>query len=182
MTDERQIGRARVVVVQGDLTQQDVGAIVNAANELLQHGGGVAAAIARAGGPDIRQESDRWLAEHGPLRPGRAALTGAGHLPAQWVVHVAGPHYEAGRDNEELLRMAVQAALDATAEAGATSVALPAISAGIFGYPRQEATGVIAATVVEWLNAHPDALEEVRLVGYDPGTTADFAAGLAATE
>jgi putative ATPase len=168
----------RVTAVRGDLTAQPVEAIVNAANEHLQHGGGVAAAIARAGGPSVQEESDRWVATQGPLHPGVAAVTSGGRLTARWIVHVAGPRYREGQDNEGLLRKAVAAALDAAAGAGARSVAFPAISAGIFGYPRDAATAVIASEVTAWCSAHPGALTEVRLVGYDAETVEDFTAGL----
>ncbi len=175
---ERTVGDATVRVVQGDLTRQPVDAIVNAANERLAHGGGVAAAIVRAGGHSIQDESDRWVAEHGPLGRGQAAVTEAGKLAARWVVHTVGPRYQEGQDNEAMLADAVTAALVAGAGAGARSLALPAISSGIFGYPRNEATAVIARTVVGWLESNPGKLDEVRLVGWDEGTAADFAAGL----
>ncbi len=167
-----------VSVVQGDITQQHVDAIVNAANEHLAHGGGVAAAIVRAGGRVIQDESDDWVRRHGPLRPGQAAVTTGGALHARWVVHVVGPRYRETQDNEGLLRQAVTAALDAAAEVGATSVALPAISAGIFGYPRDEATRVIVSAVRDWTETHPDALETVLLVGFDAGTAESFRAAL----
>ena len=177
---EREFGESVIRVVQGDLTAQDVDAIVNAANEYLKHGGGVAAAIVRAGGHSIQDESDRWVRENGPLGAGVAAVTGAGKLAARRVVHTVGPRYSAGQDNEALLTAAVDAALDAAAAAGARSIAFPAISAGIFGYPRPEATAVVAATAARWLEANPDTIDEIRLVGYDDGTAADFATGLEA--
>ncbi len=167
-----------IEVVTGDITRLEVDVIVNAANEHLQHGGGVAAAIARAGAPVVDAESEAWVREHGPLGPGEAAHTGAGGMPAEWVVHVVGPRYREGQDNEGLLRQAVKAALDRSAELGARSVALPAISAGIFGYPRAEATRVIAQTVEEWLEEHPDTIDRVLLVGYDESTSEDFRRGL----
>ena len=166
--------------MEGDITAQDVDAIVNAANEYLKHGGGVAAAIVRAGGHSIQDESDRWVRDHGPVGAGIAAVTSAGQLAARWVVHTVGPRYSAGQDNEAPLAAAVTAAMDAAAGAGARSLAFPAISAGIFGYPRPEATAVVAATVAGWLEAHPGEIDEVRLVGFDAGTVADFAAGLEA--
>ncbi|MBA2529014.1 MAG: macro domain-containing protein, partial [Euzebyales bacterium] len=103
------VGGATLVVVEGDLTRQDVDAVVNAANERLAHGGGVAAALARAGGPTVQAESDRWVAEHGTLTPGQAAVTGGGGMAARWVVHVVGPRFRPGQDNEGLLRQAVRA-------------------------------------------------------------------------
>ena len=121
-----------VVVVQGDLTAARTDVIVNAANEHLIHGGGVAAALAAVGGEEFVKDSQRWVSEHGPVRPGAAVTTG-GRLAARWVVHVVGPRYREGQDNETLLRQAVRAALDAAAELGATTVAMPAISTGVFG-------------------------------------------------
>lgn len=163
-----------ILAVQGDITAQDVEAVVNAANEHLQHGGGVAAAIARAGGAVIQEESDRWVAEHGPVRPGQAAVTGGGALPARWVIHVVGPRYREGQDNEGMLRQAVRAALQAARERGARSLAMPAISAGIFGYPRLEACRVIVSECRRYLQEHPDAFDEIRLVGYDAASWRDF--------
>jgi O-acetyl-ADP-ribose deacetylase len=167
-----------VVAVRGDLTSQRVDAVVNAANEHLAHGGGVAAALSRAAGPTLQKESDQWVEKHGPVGPGIAAVTGGGRLVARWVVHVVGPRYRPGQDNPGLLTQAVEAALDAAAGVGARSVALPAISAGIFGYPRPEACAVIARTASDWVGRNPGMLDEVRLVGWDDSTTADFVAGL----
>lgn len=161
-------------VVQGDLTSQRVDAIVNAANENLQHGGGVAAAIVRAGGAVIQQESNAWVSEHGPVGKGLAAMTTAGSLPARYVIHVVGPRYQSGQNNSGMLRQAVNAALDAAALSGCKSVALPAISAGIFGYPLTEACEVIVAACREWLDRRPGLLSEVRLVGYDEDAAAHF--------
>ncbi|HWB70628.1 MAG TPA: macro domain-containing protein [Egibacteraceae bacterium] len=172
-------GRA-VVVVEGDLTAQQVGAVVNAANEQLQHGGGVAAALAKAGGPAVQSESDAWVAEHGELRPGQAAVTSAGDLPTDLLVHVVGPRYRNDQDNEGLLRQAVHAALDAARDAGAGSVALPALSAGVFGYPQEQATAVIAAACRGWLARSPGDVAEIRLVGYDAAAARDFAEALQA--
>lgn len=172
------VGTRSIVAAQGDLTEQRVGVIVNAANERLQHGGGVAAAIAKKGGPAVQEESDEWVATHGEVGPGQAAVTTAGDLQADRIVHVVGPRYREGQDNEGLLRQAVETALDAAASAGARSVALPALSAGIFGYPREEATRVIASTARTWLEENLDPVEEVRLVGFDEATARDFAAAL----
>ncbi|NIA25478.1 MAG: macro domain-containing protein [Gammaproteobacteria bacterium] len=174
----RRIGATLVHVITGDLTRQDVDAIVNAANEHLAHGGGVAAAIVRAGGSPVQRESTAWVREHGPVAPGHATVTTAGAMPARHVIHVVGPRYRTGQDNEGMLRTAVEAALDAALEHGDRSIAFPAISAGIFGYPRAEATRVLADAVLTWVSAHPGALDKVCLVGYDDATAADFATGL----
>lgn len=171
---------ARVLVETGDITVLDVDAVVNAANAHLAHGGGVAAAIARAGAPQVERESQAWIADNGLLGPGRTAVTGAGNMKARHVIHVVGPVYQEGQDNERLLREAVSAALHAAAQEGDLSVALPAISAGIFGYPQDEATRVIADAVIVWLRLHPGVLEEIRLVGFDAAAADAFASGLAA--
>lgn len=171
---EQEVAAATVTVVEGDLTKQEVDAIVNAANVHLQHGGGVAGAIARAGGPVIQRESDAWVDQHGPLGEGQAAVTDAGELPARHVIHAAGPVFEAGSEhNEPRLRAAVRAALDAAVDVGAGSVAFPAVSAGIYGYPPEQATAILADEVVAFLREHEgeDAPTEVRLVGFD-GTIA----------
>jgi O-acetyl-ADP-ribose deacetylase (regulator of RNase III) len=167
-----------ITVVAGDITTQRVDAIVNAANEHLQHGGGVAAAIVRAGGAVVQTESDAWVREHGPIGPGRAAITTGGDLPAAYVIHVVGPRYRAGAENKGALTRAVTAALDAAALTGCRRVALPAISTGVFGYPRTEAIRVIVETASEWLERRPGLLSEVRLVGHDRAAADDFRAAM----
>jgi len=172
------VGGALVTAVTGDLTAQEVDAVVNAANDSLQHGGGVAEALARAGGPIVQQESDEWVRHNGPVPSGEAAVTSAGAMPADYVIHVAGPIFRMDQDNEGLLRLAVGAALDAATEIEAKSVALPAISAGVYGYPIEEATAVLASEVVRWLGNNPGRMSEVRLVGFSDETTSHLARGL----
>ena len=161
-----------VVVVQGDITAARTDVIVNAANEHLVHGGGVAAALAAVGGEEFVQESRRWVSENGPVQPGQAAVTTGGALAARWVVHVVGPRYREGQDNETLLRQAVRAALDAAAELGAKTVAMPALSTGVFGYPLDAAAEVIVSECLRWVDVHPDTLSEIQLVAYDHQTAA----------
>jgi O-acetyl-ADP-ribose deacetylase (regulator of RNase III) len=174
---ERVVGTTRIAVARADITTLEVDAVVNAANEHLAHGGGVAAAIAQAGAPDVDAESRAWVRDHGPVGPGEAAVTSAGAMPARWVVHVVGPRYRVGQDNAGLLAEAVTAALSSVASLGAASIALPAISAGIFGYPPDDAASVIAATVAAWARTHEDPAE-VLLVGYDAAMAGHFAAAL----
>lgn len=171
-------GGARVIAMVGDLTKQQVDAVVNAANETLVHGGGVAAALVGAGGRVIQDESDEWVRANGAVGPGEAAVTSAGAMPAAHVIHVVGPRFRAGRDNESLLRAAVAAALEAAVEVGDRSIAFPAISAGIFGYPMEAATAVIADEVVGWLRSNPGRMDEVLLVGFTRRVGEAFAAGL----
>ena len=178
--DEIEIGGIRITVIEGDLTTQEVAAVVDPANEYLVAGGGLSAAIVRAGGETIQQESHAWVAAHGPLSPGVAAVTGAGTLAARYVIHVAGPVHREGQNNAGLLATAVAAALDAAAAEECPTVAMPAISAGVFGYPLAAATAVIARSAADWARRHPRALDEIRLIGYDTAAADAFRAGVAA--
>ncbi len=121
-------------VVQGDLLAQPVDAIVNAANGHLAHGGGVAGIISRAAGPALQEESDRIVRAHGPFPTGSAVVTTAGKLPFQGVIHAVGPRFGEGDEEAKLVR-ALQAAFSCANERGWTSVAFPAVSAGIFAVP-----------------------------------------------
>lgn len=132
----------------GDITASSADAIVNAANSHLAHGGGVAAAISRVAGPELQRESDELVEREGPVPVGGAVATGGYGLPARWVIHAVGPRYgqEGGRE-PELLAGAYRSSLDVAREVGATSVAFPAISTGIFGYPLEDAARIAVETV-----------------------------------
>jgi O-acetyl-ADP-ribose deacetylase (regulator of RNase III) len=171
-------GETTVTAVAGDLTVMPVGAVVNAANNELTHGGGIALAIARAGGPTIDEESAEWIVDYGPIEAGVAALTSAGLMPARYVIHVAGPIYRPGQENETLLSAAVLASLDMADEIEARTMAIPAISAGIYGYPPDEATAVIAETVADYVSSDETSIRSVRLVGYDTAMTNRFESAL----
>ncbi|MEN8040131.1 MAG: glutamate racemase [Actinomycetota bacterium] len=173
------VGGTTISAVEGDITSMPVEAIVNAANEHLAHGGGVALAIARAGGDTINEESSAWIDEHGPLHPGVAALTSAGSMPSAYVIHVAGPIYREDQDNEGLLATAVFAALETAEEIDALSVAMPAISAGIYGFPPDEATLIIGETAAEHADMEESTIGSVRLVGFDGAMASRFSAALA---
>lgn len=155
-------------VTLGDITAEDVDAIVNAANSRLAHGGGVAAAIARAAGPALNEESREWVREHGPVPTGEAVVTGAGKLPHEGVIHAVGPREGEG-DEEELLASAVANALDRVHDRGWRSVALPAISAGVFAVPYDVCARGYAGGVRRHLEEHPDSgVREVRLTLFQP--------------
>jgi len=155
-------------VTRGDITAEDVDAIVNAANSRLAHGGGVAAAIARAAGPRLAEESKAWVREHGPVSTGSAAVTGAGDLPHRGVIHAVGPRQGEG-DEEELLARAVAAALERARERGWSSVAFPAISAGIFGVPYDVCARGYVEGVHRHLEEHPASpVRDVRLTLFEP--------------
>lgn len=157
----------RVSLRQGDLTEERVDAIVNAANTHLQHGGGLAGAIVRSGGASIQQESDRI----GYTATGTAAITAAGNLPAQAVIHAVGPiwsQYEPA-DADLLLASATEAALELASAKGFESLALPAISAGIYGFPRERCATVMLHALSRFLEDNSGtSLRDIRFVLQDP--------------
>jgi len=150
----------QIEIVEGDITEQKTDGIVNAANNYLAHGAGVAGAIVRRGGPVIQQESDEWVRRHGPVPTGSAAITSAGRLRARYVIHAVGPIYDGTPRSAQLLAAAVQSALRLADEYGLKSVALPAISTGIFGYPMAEAARVLLRAALDYL-AGETGLERV---------------------
>jgi len=148
-----------VECVQGDITsQEDVVAIVNAANAELRSGGGVAGAIHRAAGPGLEEEA-RPLA---PIRPGQAVITGGHDLPNRYVIHALGPVYGRDRPEAEVLAKCYRHSLALAEEHGIDSVAFPAISTGVFGYPVEEAARASLGTVME----ETEHLKSVRLVRF----------------
>jgi len=136
----------RFALVEGDLLEEPVEAIVNAANGRLEHGGGVAAAIARAAGPAFVEESRRLVRERGPIPTGEAVVTGAGCLPFKGVIHAVGPRQGEGDEEAKLVR-ALSAAFRCATERGWRTVAFPAVSAGIFGVPAQVCARAYLAAV-----------------------------------
>ncbi len=155
----RTSGAVTVECVRGDITaQRDVDAVVNAANARLEPGGGVAGAIHRAAGPGLAEEA-RPL---GPISPGEAVITGGHGLPNRFVIHALGPVYGQDRPEAELLSRCYRNALILAEENGALSVAFPAISTGIFGYPIEDAADVALRTVRD----EAEGLRAVRLVRF----------------
>jgi O-acetyl-ADP-ribose deacetylase (regulator of RNase III) len=172
--EEKLPGGAMLQLVQGDLTEERVDAIVNAANAHLAHGGGVAGAIVRQGGRQIQRESDAWVQQHGPVSNVAPAYTSAGNLPATFVIHAVGPVWGEG-DEDAKLTAAVQGALRRADELALQSVALPAISTGIFGFPKARAAGVILAALRDYFTETPTSgLRHVRLVLFDNDSVAVF--------
>ena len=161
-----------IQLVRGDITAETTDAIVNAANAYLQHGAGVAGAILRRGGPAIQRESESWVQTHGPVSHAAPAWTSGGDLPCRIVIHAVGPVWGDG-DEDSKLAKAVSGSLRLADELGLTSIAFPAISTGIFGFPKERAAGVMFASIREYL-AKPSGLKLVRLVLFDASTIPAF--------
>lgn len=160
----------RLETALGDITTQEVDAVVNAANSSLLGGGGVDGAIHRAAGPDLLAECREVRAARYPrgLPVGQAVATGAGRMSARWVIHTVGPDARKGQDDSELLASCFSRSLDEAVEVGARSVAFPAVSAGVFGWPVDTVAEVAAGTVRGWVADHPDVLDLVRFVLFSP--------------
>ena len=154
-------------LVQGDITRETTDAIVNAANSQLEPGGGVCGAIHRAGGPAIAAECRKLRAERGQVATGHAVATSGGRLPARFVIHAVGPVWSGGASGEpKALASAYQESLRVADELSLKSIAFPAISTGIFGYPLREATQVAVDAVSEALSRAKN-VDTVRFVVFD---------------
>jgi O-acetyl-ADP-ribose deacetylase (regulator of RNase III) len=155
-------------IAQGDITALAVDVIVNAANKFLAHGGGVALAIVRKGGLKIQAESTALIAKHGPLATGEAVITGGGKLPAKFVIHTVGPIWgeQSEEESDRLLRKAVRNCLALADEKNLKSIAFPAISTGIYGFPIDRAAPLMLNEAADYL-AGPTKLERVVFCLYD---------------
>ncbi len=145
---ERKIGKTLIRLVSADLTERDVDAIVNAANSRLQHGGGVAGAIVRKGGRIIQEESDKI----GYVPVGGAAITTGGKLKARYVIHTVGPRMGEG-DEDNKLKSAIRSVLKLAAENKMKSISVPAVSAGIFGFPKDRCAKILVTETAAFLKS-----------------------------
>ena len=166
----------QIELVRGDITEQRVDAVVNAANSTLMGGGGVDGAIHRRGGPAILEECKRLRATDWPdgLPTGQAAVTTAGELPAKYVIHVVGPVFAKSEDRSHLLASCYREALRRADDVGAASVAFPAVSAGIYGWPMESAARIAVQTV----RTTDSKVIEARFVLFSEDAYAAFAAAL----
>jgi O-acetyl-ADP-ribose deacetylase (regulator of RNase III) len=161
-------------IVQGDITTEEVDAIVNAANEHLQHGGGVARTISKQGGPAIQQESDAWVRERGRVTHANPAWTSGGRLPAKYVIHAVGPIWGDG-DEDNKLEAAIIGSLRVAGELKCSSMALPAISTGIYGFPKDRAAEITFSVMEKYFDENSSsAVRTVKLVLYDQPTVDVF--------
>jgi O-acetyl-ADP-ribose deacetylase (regulator of RNase III) len=162
-----------ITLVQGDITRQTADAVVNAANSSLLGGGGVDGAIHRRGGPAILEDCRKLRASHygKGLPTGQAVATTAGELDARWVIHTVGPVFSKSEDRSDLLASCYRESLRVADELGARTVAFPAVSAGIYGWPMDDA----ARIAVETVRATDTSVEEVRFVLFDDRAYEAFA-------
>ncbi len=152
------IKNTNIRIIKGDLTESDVDVIVNAANSHLQHGGGVAGAIVRKGGRIIQEESN----EIGFVPVGNCAITTGGSLKARFVIHTVGPRWGEGQE-EEKLKNAIRNTLTLATEKGFKTLSMPAISAGIFGFPKESCANIIVNEVVTFIRNESTPLREINL-------------------
>jgi O-acetyl-ADP-ribose deacetylase (regulator of RNase III) len=178
MTDLKPIfplsSESRLEILLGDITLEKVDAIVNAANSHLAHGGGVAGAIVREGGDIIQNESDAWVKEHGPVPHDQPAYTTGGSLNCRFVIHAVGPVWGEG-DEDRKLAESIQGSLNLAERLNLHSVAFPAISTGIFGFPKERAAAVILGVIRTYFEKHPGAsLETIRIVLFETASFQTF--------
>jgi O-acetyl-ADP-ribose deacetylase (regulator of RNase III) len=160
------VQKSTLEVVQGDITQQDIEAIGNAANSALAGGGGVDGAIHRAGGPTLMSE---LKAKYKGCPTGSAVTTSGGNLKVKYVIHAVGPRYSGSPKDPELLSSAYRKSLELCTQNKISSIAFPSISTGIYGYPLEEASRTALKTVMDYLKEHPE-IKLVRFVLFDSNT------------
>jgi O-acetyl-ADP-ribose deacetylase (regulator of RNase III) len=163
---EKLIKNVRIKVAIADITQIETDASVNAANQNLQHGGGVAFAISKTGGPIIQSESNDIIIKQGPLNTGDAVLTSGGNLKSKFVIHTVGPVWREG-DEEKKLEKAVNSVMKIAKKYDLRSISIPAISCGIFGFPAENGTKIIFKTVKNFITKNDSSLEEIYFVGLE---------------
>ncbi len=165
MRTEISIGATRLVTIQGDITQQDTDAIVNAANSTLLGGGGVDGAIHRTGGPAILEECKGVVAKIGRLATGEAVITTGGNLKARNVIHTVGPIWRGGDGREpELLASAYKNSLRIALFNMLRTISFPSISTGAYSFPIDRAASIAVTTVADFAAAHENQLDEIRFV------------------
>ena len=173
---ERKLSTGQTLqILQGDITIEEVDAIVNAANEHLQHGGGVAWAISKKGGDTIQQESDEWIRKNGLVSHTHPAWTSGGALPAKYIIHAVGPVWENIGDEDKKLSDAVTGSLRVADDLKCKSISMPAISTGIFGFPKDRAAKIILTSIDEYFSkTQASNIQQIRIVLFDTPTLQMF--------
>lgn len=162
-----------IEIVQNDITHQETEVIVNAANSYLQHGGGVAGAIVRAGGEEIQKVSDEYVKKYGPVPVSHVAVTKAGKLRAKYIFHAVGPVWGEGNEHEKLYNC-IRNILQKADELGIRSISIPAISSGIFGFPKKDCAMVFLKAIRDYLSSQSTGLKLIRLCNIDRQTSDIF--------
>lgn len=160
-------------IVQGDITAETTDAIVNAANEYLQHGAGVAGAIAQKGGLAVQKESEAWVRKNGVVSHSQPAWTSGGNLAAKYVIHAVGPVWGDG-DEDAKLAAAIHGSLEVAETLKCSSISFPAISTGIFGFPKERAAGVMFSAFENYFSLRKSGIRLVRLALFDKSTIHAF--------
>eukprot|EP01120_Amphizonella_sp_Union-15-10_P009367 TRINITY_DN352_c0_g1_i1.p1 TRINITY_DN352_c0_g1~~TRINITY_DN352_c0_g1_i1.p1 ORF type:complete len:234 (-),score=42.31 TRINITY_DN352_c0_g1_i1:112-813(-) len=169
------VGSTSVEIRLGDLTTEVVDAIVNAANSSLDHASGLAGAIVKKGGQIIQDLSDIYVAERGRLQDGCVATTVSGSLPCKHVIHAVGPVWKNGKFGEEaVLSMTIRNVLEEAERLDVTSLSIPAISTGIFGFPKYLCASVMLDVIIKFLSENPTKLKSIRLTNFDEETVSCF--------
>jgi O-acetyl-ADP-ribose deacetylase (regulator of RNase III) len=175
---EHKLPTGQVIQVRrGDITKEDVDAIVNAANSHLAHGGGVAGAVLKAGGPIIQKESDKWIKKYGIVKTGEVALTSGGNMLCSYVIHAVGPIWDDGKSREiNNLQNAVLNSLQKAHDLQLKSISIPAISSGIFGFPKDLCAKVMFYSIFHFCKEFGEktSLKEIRLTNFDKITVSVF--------
>eukprot|EP01116_Phalansterium_solitarium_P005513 TRINITY_DN17236_c0_g1_i1.p1 TRINITY_DN17236_c0_g1~~TRINITY_DN17236_c0_g1_i1.p1 ORF type:complete len:237 (-),score=24.00 TRINITY_DN17236_c0_g1_i1:110-820(-) len=177
-----QLSTPNGVVIQvrhGDLTEEQADCVVNAANSSLDHSSGLAAAIVKKGGKAIQDQSDVYVHEHGHVEPGEVAVTSAGALPCKHVLHAVGPVWHDGsREEEVILGMTVRSCLEKADQLHHRSIALPAISSGIFGFPKEKCAKIMFDMALQYTTelAGKSSLHDIRFTNFDDKTVDLFVA------
>ncbi len=175
ITERKLSANQTLQIVQGDITIEAVDAIVNAANEDLQHGGGVAWAISQKGGPTIQQESDDWIRKNGLVSHAHPAWTLGGLLPAKYIIHAVGPVWKNAGDEDLKLSYAVKGSLQVADELKCNSISMPAISTGIFGFPKDRAAKIIFRCIDEYFSKTQESnIQKIRVILFDTATLEVF--------
>ena len=173
--EQIQVFNTRVEVVHGDIVNEEVGAITNAANEELWLGGGVAGAINDRAGPEVNLHCKEYVRMNGKVPVGGAIATGAGQLRCTFIIHAVGPTYRQGQPNDEMLRQTIISVLRQAEELGIESVSIPAISSGIYGFPTHECANIMFTVLGEYLQEHiHTCLRQVRFTNIDKDTVDNF--------
>jgi O-acetyl-ADP-ribose deacetylase (regulator of RNase III) len=169
---KKKVGHTVVELIEGDITRMETDAIVNAANSQLAHGGGVSGAILKRGGPVIQEESNTWVFARGPIPVGEVAITSGGNLTARYVIHAVGPRMGEGNEDEKLRKATLNSLIMADKHK-LESIAFPAISTGIFGYPLDRCAVIMLNLTFDYLLGETN-LERVIFCLYDEKSYKNF--------